>query len=153
MELAEGSGSARALRATKPQEPLGFDAAAAQLYDRFERLWEVRDPGLIADIVAADGQSYWSGQGAVAGRDYPDRWQSLVGAVDALEFTVTGRAAQDPYLFIGWHVRATVGGQSVEFDGVDRFRLRGELADEVYVVFDTAPMRELLAPRDPHADR
>ena len=55
---------------------------------------------LIAGIVAADGESFWSGQGAVAGRDYPDRWQSLVRAVDALEFTVTGRAAEDPYLFI-----------------------------------------------------
>jgi NAD(P)-dependent dehydrogenase (short-subunit alcohol dehydrogenase family) len=42
------------------------------------------------------------------------------------------------------HVRATVGDDSVEYDGVDRFRLRGDLADEVYVVFDTAPMRELL---------
>jgi len=105
---------------------------------------------LIAGIVAADGESVWSGQDAVGGRDYPGRWQSLVEAVDVLEFVVTGRAAEDPYLFISWHVRATVGGDSVEFDGVDRFRLRGDSADEVYVVFDTAPMRDLLG-RTQHA--
>lgn len=42
------------------------------------------------------------------------------------------------------HVRATVGGDSVEFDGIDRFRLRGEQADEVHVVFDPGPIGDLL---------
>jgi SnoaL-like domain len=115
-----------------------------QLYQRFEQLWATRDPGLISSIVAADGRSYWSGLGAVAGRDYPERWNALVQSADALEFTVTGHAAEEPYLFISWHVRATVEDESVEYDGIDRFRLRGDLAEEVYVVFDTAPVRELL---------
>jgi hypothetical protein len=125
-------------------QPQGFDAAARQLYKRFEQLWATRDPSLISSIVAADGRSYWYGLGAVAGRDYPERWNSLVQSADALEFTVTGHAAGEPYLFISWHVRATVGDESVEYDGIDRFRLRGDLADEVYAVFDTAPVRELL---------
>jgi hypothetical protein len=143
MESANVAGLAGSVRTTKSEEPQGFDAAAGHLNQRFKRLWATRDPSLIGGIVAADGESFWSGQGAVAGRDYSDRWQSLVRAVDALEFTVTGRAAEDPYLFISWHARGTVGAMSVEFDGVDRFRLRGELADEVYVVFDPAPIREL----------
>lgn len=104
MEDANVSGSVGPATTTKSEERRGFDASAARLYQRFERLWATGDPG---------------------------------------------RAAQDPYLFISWHVRATAGGQSVEFDGVDRFRLRGELADEVYVVFDTAPTRQLLATAQP----
>jgi hypothetical protein len=138
------SQSAAPTSATNGQEPQGFTAAAEQLYERFERLWATRDASLISAIVAADGQSFWSGQGAVAGRDYPDRWRSLVQTPDVLEFSITGRAAEEPYLFVGWHARAVLGGENVEFDGVDRFRLRGELADEVYVVFDTTPMRSLL---------
>lgn len=129
---------------TVSKELHGFAEAATRLYERFERLWTVRDPSLIADIVAADGQSYWPGGQLVTGCDYPNHWASMVQAADALEFTVTGHAADEPYLFISWHVRATVASESVEYDGVDRFRLRGDLADEVYVLFDTAPMRELL---------
>lgn len=144
MEEVNVLGLAGSAEAAKSEGPQGFDAAAMRLYQRFERLWATRDPSLIAGIVAADGESFWSGQGAVAGRDYPDRWRSLAAAADVLEFAVTGRAAQEPYLFISWHVRATLGGESVEFDGVDRFRLCGELADEVYVVFDTGSMRQLL---------
>jgi hypothetical protein len=132
------------MSAPRTAQPQGFDAAAMQLYKRFEQLWATRDPGLISSIVAADGRSYWSGLGAVAGRDYPERWNALVQSADALEFTVTGHAAEEPYLFISWHVRATVGDESVEYHGIDRCRLRGDLAEEVYVVFDTAPVRELL---------
>ena len=122
-----------------------FERAAAQLLDRFERLWAIRDADLIRDIVAPDAVSHWSGLVSIAGHDYPERWRSLVhDLADELEFEVTGHAAQEPYLFISWRARATLGAQSVEYDGVDRFRVRGELADEVYVVFDSAPMSTLL---------
>jgi len=122
-----------------------FGEAADALLEKFEHLWDVRDPELIREIVAADAASYWSGQGKVAGSAYPERWDALVnGIAGDLDFTVTGHAAQEPYLYISWHVRATIAGQSTEYDGVDRFRVNGELADEVYVVFDTDPMRKLL---------
>jgi hypothetical protein len=121
-----------------------FQTAAAALLDRFERLWESRESELIREIVAADAVSHWSGLGAVAGHEYPERWRALVQLADDLQFQITGHAAQEPFLFISWHVRATVNGRGAEYDGVDRFRLRGEQADEVYVVFDPGPMRELL---------
>lgn len=122
-----------------------FHRAAAGLLARFERLWQLRDPELIREIVAPDAESHWSGAGAVRGDQYPERWRALVhDAVDDLDFEITGHAAQEPYLFVSWHARATAGGRSAEWDGVDRFRLRGDIADEVYVVFDTAPVNGLV---------
>jgi hypothetical protein len=121
-----------------------FEQAAQTLLERFDRLWKVRDSELVREIVADDAVSYWSGLGAIPGSDYPGRWHALVNESGAeVEFEVTGHAAQDPYLFISWHVRVTLGENSVEYDGIDRFRVRGQLADQVYVVFDSAPMTQL----------
>lgn len=38
-----------------------FHRAAAGLLARFERLWQLRDPELIREIVAPDAESHWSG--------------------------------------------------------------------------------------------
>jgi hypothetical protein len=82
-------------------------------------------------------------------RDRPrgrERWRSLVlETFDDLEFEITGHAAEDPFLFISWHVRATVGSEAAEGEGVDRLHIRGDRVDEVLVIFDTAPMAELLS--------
>jgi hypothetical protein len=72
------------------------------------------------------------------------RWNAFVKNQGySLEFEITGSALQEPFLFISWRARAVADGDAAEWDGVDRFRLKGELADEVYVVFDTAPIRAL----------
>lgn len=124
-----------------------FERRAANILELFERLWTDRDASLIREIVAEDAVSHWSGLGEIAGHDYPERWHALVNdSVDELQFTITGRAAQDPYLFISWQVRATKGDRSVTYDGVDRFTIRGARAEVVYVVFDPTPMRDLLQP-------
>jgi hypothetical protein len=95
-----------------------FERTADALLRRFERLWHVRDAELIREIVAADATSYWSGLGEIKGSDYPERWHALVNdSVDQLEFRITGHAAQEPYLFISWHVRATAANKSVETTG------------------------------------
>jgi SnoaL-like domain len=123
-----------------------FGTTAAELLAKFRRLWDVRDPAMTLEIVAPDVVARWSGSGIVRGDEYPERWRSLVlETFDDLEFEITGHAAEDPFLFISWHVRATLGDQAAEGDGVDRFHIRGDRVDEVLVVFDTAPMADLLS--------
>lgn len=123
-----------------------FEETAAELLATFRRLWDVRDPAITLEIVAPDVVARWSGSGVVRGDEYPERWRSLVlETFDDLEFEITGHAAEEPFLFISWHVRATLGSEAAEGDGVDRFHIRGDRADEVLVIFDTAPMAELLS--------
>lgn len=125
--------------------PNDFESAAAGIVERFRHLWVVRDAELIRQIVDPAGVSYWSGTGEVSGIDYPERWKAVVNIPGIqLDFEITGSAAQKPFLYISWRARASAGADKVEWDGVDRFRLKGERADEVYVVFDTAPIRALL---------
>jgi SnoaL-like domain len=123
-----------------------FEDTAAELLAKFRRLWQLRDPAVTFEIVAPDVVARWSGSGVVRGDEYPERWRSLViETFDDLEFEITGHAAEDPFLFISWHVRATLGSEAAEGDGVDRFHIRGNRVDEVLVIFDTAPMAELLS--------
>ena len=125
-----------------------FEGMARDLLQKFRHLWDVRDPQLIADIVAPEAHSHWSGLGPVAGADYPAQWQSLVEMPDEVEHVVTGHAATDPYLYISWHVTLRFGEEVVEYDGVDRFTITdGPRASEVYVVFDTAPVRDVMRRR------
>jgi hypothetical protein len=43
-------------------------------------------------------------------------------------------------VFISWRARGTVGDESLEWTGIDRFRLRDDsLASEADIIFDTAP--------------
>lgn len=43
-------------------------------------------------------------------------------------------------MFISWRARGTVGDESLEWTGIDRFRLRDDsLASEADIIFDTAP--------------
>lgn len=125
--------------------------AAGRLVENFARLWSTKDASIVREIVAADAVAHWSGAGTFSGADYPERMRILMQELlpDVVN-VVTGHATDGKYVFISWHARATVGGEPVEWDGIDRFRLRGELADEVYAIFDTGPLQRVVAQAQPY---
>lgn len=123
-------------------DELGGREAAHALVANFKRLWATKDPELVAEIVAPDAVAYWSGLEPINGTEYVERMRQMMSLAPDIENEVTGQAVNGDLVFISWRARATVGGQQIECNGIDRFRLRGKLADEVYAVFDTTPLRE-----------
>lgn len=111
------------------------------MLDNFERLWRSRDPEIVKEIVAADAVAHWAGLGRFGGREYPEVMRKVMEGLPSLELEVTGHAAERDLLFISWKARALVDGFAVEWDGIDRFRLDGDLAVEVHAIFDTGPLR------------
>jgi hypothetical protein len=121
------------------------EADAEALLANFKRLWNQMDPRIVEEIVAPDATSFWSGRGGFKGSEYPEQMRTTMESVPDAEMEVTGHAVQVPYLFISWILRGTYLGAPLELRGIDRFRLRGQLADDVWAIFDTGPMREQLA--------
>jgi len=117
---------------------------AATLVENFRRLWSEKDPEIVREIVADDAVAHWSGIPTFRGTDYPTQMRrTMTETFPDIDLVVTAHAHEGDYVFISWHARATVSGVRVEWDGIDRFRLRGgALADEVYAIYDTGPMRE-----------
>jgi pimeloyl-ACP methyl ester carboxylesterase len=131
-------------------DPCGEVAGATErdaqaMLENFKRLWDEMDPEIVEDIVAPDATAFWSSAGEFNGSDYPAQMRQTMNAVSDAKMEVTGHAIELPYLFISWILRGTLAGAALELHGIDRFRLRGRLADDVWAIFDTGPMREQLA--------
>jgi pimeloyl-ACP methyl ester carboxylesterase len=118
------------------------DAATTSVAD-FERLWQTKDLEIVREIVAPEAIASWSGLDAFRGADYPDRMRNVMRDLLAdIVLEATAHAVNGDDVFISWPANASVGGEAVEWVGIDRFRLKGDLADEVYAVFDTFRLRE-----------
>jgi SnoaL-like polyketide cyclase len=118
------------------------DAATTSVAD-FERLWQTKDLEIVREIVAPEAIANWSGLDPVRGADYPDRMRNVMqDLLPDIVLEATAHAVNGDDVFISWPANASVGGEAVEWVGIDRFRLKGDLADEVYAVFDTFRLRE-----------
>jgi hypothetical protein len=117
---------------------------AKAMLANFRRLWEQMDPRIVEEIVAPDATSFWSGRGPFRGTDYPEQMRFTMESVPDAKLEVAGHAIDLPYLFISWIIRGTYADAPIELHGIDRFHLRGELADDVWAIFDTGPLRESL---------
>jgi hypothetical protein len=117
--------------------------AATRLVANFERLWQTKDPEIVREIVAPEAIAHWSGLETFRGTDYPDQMRNVMqDLLPDIVLEVTAHAVNGDDVFISWQANASIGGETVEWVGIDRFRLEGDLADEVYAVFDTFPLRE-----------
>jgi hypothetical protein len=121
------------------------EANAKALLENFKRLWRDMDPRIVEEIVAPDATAFWSGRGTFDGSEYPEQMRVAMQSILDAKMDVTTHAIDLPYLYISWILRGTYLGASLEVRGIDRFRLRGALADDVWAIFDTGIMRERLA--------
>lgn len=124
-----------------PQDPAS--AAAERLIANFGRLWQTKDPEVVREMVAPDAEAHWSGVGSFRGTDYPERMRvTMQELVPDIGLRVTASAVRGDTVFVSWRAQATFAGRELEWTGIDRFRLQGELAVEVDAIWDTGPMRE-----------
>jgi hypothetical protein len=82
-------------------------------------------PGLAEPIRGAEA---WTQRVAGMVERFPD-----------LRLEVTGHASRDDLVFISWRAHATAAGTAIEWQGIDRMRLRDGVVAESLVVFDTGP--------------
>ena len=115
---------------------------ARAILENFKRLWDEMDPRIVEEIVAPDATAFWSGRGEFKGSEYPKQMRVTMESIPDAKMEITGHGIQLPYLFISWILRGTYADAELEIRGIDRFRLRGQLADDVWAIFDTGPIRE-----------
>jgi hypothetical protein len=118
------------------------ESDARAMLENFKRLWDEMDPRIVEEIVAPDATAFWSGRGEFKGSEYPEQMRVTMESIPDAKMEVAGHGIQLPHLFISWILRGTVAGAELEIRGIDRFRLRGQLADDVWAIFDTGPIRE-----------
>jgi hypothetical protein len=123
--------------ATLQVNPGGAEA----MLENFRRLWSSHDPEIVREIVAPEAHAYCSGLKPFRGTAYPGQMKNVMETMEGLELAVTGHAAEGDLLFISWRAKALIGGQPVEWDGIDRFRIEGDLAVDVHAIFDTGVLR------------
>ena len=118
-------------------------ASGRPFVERFAEFWSNPDPARVPELVAEDALAHWPGVDPIPGSEYPAFLRRMTELVSDLDFQVTAHAEAGEYVFISWRSRGTVGGDRIEWSGIDRMRLRDGKAVEVFVAYDTAPFAKL----------
>jgi predicted ester cyclase len=130
--------------ATQAGVPLGRLAPSAGdvFAGRFAEFWSDPDLDRLDEYVRPDvAASFPTGQ--VHDIDgYRAQLAAGLELAPDLRLAVVDHLADGDRVTIDWHATCTIGGEQVEFDGSDRFRLRDGLAAEVRVAYDTRPLVE-----------
>ena len=113
--------------------------ATSNFVERFQEFWADPDPARVRELVHPDAVAYWPGFDPIRGVDYPNHIRYLLSIVDDRRFSVTDHAETADTAFISWTSSGNVRGRSMEWSGIDRFRLRDGKAIEIFVSYDTAP--------------
>lgn len=113
----------------------------------FTRNWSAPEANLFAD------QFHPSGTLRHPGMDDPMRREEVVAYAKRLlrsapdiRLEPIGWAARGDTLYIEWQISATINGTPTQWEGVDRFTLKGDRAVEGIAYFDTLPVWALLDP-------
>ncbi|MGH3967894.1 MAG: hypothetical protein ACRDTV_07225, partial [Mycobacterium sp.] len=63
-----------------------------------------------------------------------------------LRLVPRGWASRGDTLYVDWTMSCLLGGERVEWDGVDKFSMRGDRATNITAYFDTHPLWVRLDP-------
>jgi ketosteroid isomerase-like protein len=122
--------------------------SSAELFvSRFVDAWARPDSGGFAGLWLEDGVFvHPTVASPLSGSEVP-RWSERIKAtMPDFTFQADEWASRGDLLFLEWSSTATVGGRSLRWSGVDRFRLRdGSISEEV-VYFDTLQIWAALDP-------
>ena len=119
--------------------------------EAFCEFWRQPDPArapAVRGIITDDIVGYWPrpigvARGALA---YHKVIESVLTAQPPMKLKIAEHASTGEFTFIRWIGIVTEGGETIEFDGCDRVRVRGGLVCENYVFCDH-PYFEVVAKR------
>ncbi|MGH2962004.1 MAG: nuclear transport factor 2 family protein [Solirubrobacterales bacterium] len=120
----------------------GPDGRTAGFVDRFDCFWSNPDPDTAAELVAADAVANWPGVEPIRGSEHPEHIARILALIPDLRLEVIEHAEAGELVFISWRARGTVGGEPLEWTGIDRFRVRDGRAVDALVAYDIQPLQE-----------
>jgi hypothetical protein len=107
---------------------------------RFESFWSKPSGSRVRELIAADAQIHFAGQGMVSGEEYVGLMDAMLAGVETIEVNVVDYAERGDRLFIFWSASRLADGKRLSWHGVDRFRIENGMAVEEQVIFDTQVM-------------
>lgn len=115
---------------------------------QLEEAWQSADFEGLAALHAAEGRLRAPGLAAPIGRDRIPAWgRHLTGLLNPVGMRVADWAGDEQVLFVEWQAGATMAGQAIPFDRIDRFLFdpQGRIL-ESRCYFDTLAMLEQTHP-------
>ena len=110
-------------------------------FERFKSFWAAPTGPRVAELIAPDATIHFSGQGTFSGAEYIEVMGGLLASMDGLKVVPVDCAGNGDILYIHWRTSVIMDGKTVEYPGVDRFRLVDGMAIEEYILFDTAVLQ------------
>jgi len=121
---------------------------AETFVERFTEVWRSPQPQQFADLWHEDGTLLHPGMSQpIGGRQ---KIMRHVGKITQVAPDISLRplrwAARGDDVFIEWRITATLAGEPVSWDGVDRFTLRDDRAVNGIAYFDMVPLWSRIDP-------
>jgi predicted SnoaL-like aldol condensation-catalyzing enzyme len=114
------------------------DPGPAAWVERFAAFWRSPTPEGCIELMHPEARSFYPGMDVPQDRDGIVAWfRTTLGMMPDLRLQVLRWAATGDAVMIEWRASATIRDLAATWDGVDRFRLRGDQAIEGRVYFDT----------------
>jgi SnoaL-like protein len=117
--------------------------AMPDIVDQWAAAWDSPTPDKVRSLTDPDIVLTYPGlPEPIRGVDaWAARVAGMLERFPDLRLEITDHAQRDDMVFISWRGHATVGGVSIEWEGIDRMRMRNGVVVKSLVAFDTAPLR------------
>lgn len=110
-------------------------------FERFKSFWAAPSGPRVAELIAPEATIHFSGQGTFSGAEYIDVMAGLLASMERVIVEPLDCAGNGDILYIHWKTTVTLNGKTIEYPGVDRFRLVDGMAVEEYILFDSAVLQ------------
>lgn len=119
----------------------GLTPEHRDFFERFKSFWAAPSGARVAELIAPDAVIEFTGAGTFSGAQYIEVMGEMLASMVDLEVTPLDCAGNGDRLYIAWQTTAVIHGARRTYLGVDRFRLRGGMAIEEQVIFDSAVLQ------------
>jgi ketosteroid isomerase-like protein len=121
---------------------------AERFVTAFTKTWQKRDPGGFLELFHPEGTLFHPVMERPLRREeVPDHVARTLAILPDIRVEVKTWASQDDTVFIEWSTTATFRGQRIQWEGADRFTLRGDRATAGVAYYDTLPLWAAIDPR------
>jgi ketosteroid isomerase-like protein len=119
---------------------------ARELVERFARHWQRPVADDLRDLMHADTQNLIPPMTAPADREgVVEHFRQVLQQLPDLRVEVIRWAPTGDAVLIEWRAHASVAGEPLQWQGVDRFNVRGDRMYEAQVYWDTRGVAERIA--------
>ena len=107
-------------------------------FERFQSFWAAPSGERVPELIAPDAKIHFTGAGTMSGADYAGWMGETLASMESMTVTPLDCAGNGDMLYIAWESSAIIHGSRRTYTGVDRFRIKGGMAVEEHVIFDSA---------------